>query len=134
MKTSKQLVGDRGEQEACNFLIGEGHRILRRNWRTGHLELDIISICGNVLHIVEVKTRSAGAPVRPEFNVGHYKRRRMVQAAGDFLHSDSAHSLPPVEEVLFDVLSVEFGQDGPNIEYYPSAFIPVYTGGQLNFR
>ena len=54
MKTSKQLVGERGEQEACNFLLAEGHRILKRNWRSGHLELDIISVCGKVLHIVEV--------------------------------------------------------------------------------
>ena len=134
MKTSKQLVGERGEQEACNFLLGEGHRILRRNWRSGHLELDIISVCGKVLHIVEVKTRSAGAPVSPEFNVGQDKRRRMVRAAGDYLHTEPGRPALDVEEVQFDVLSVEFGGQGPKIEYYPRAFIPVYTGGVLNFR
>ena len=79
MKTTSQTLGARGEQEACSFLVGEGHRILRRNWRAGHLELDIISVCGNVLHIVEVKTRSEGAPVAPEFNVGRDKRRRMAR-------------------------------------------------------
>ncbi|MBR4810060.1 MAG: YraN family protein [Bacteroidales bacterium] len=134
MKTSKQLVGDRGEQEACNFLLGEGHRILRRNWRSGHLELDIVSVCGRTLHIVEVKTRAAGAPVRPEFNVDRDKRLRMVRAAGELLHSPLDQPVPPFDEVQFDVLSVEFCEDGPNIEYYPSAFVPVYTGGSVNFR
>ena len=132
MKTSKQTVGDRGEQEACGFLLGEGHRILHRNWRTGHLELDIISICGNVLHIVEVKTRSAGAPVPPEFHVGRDKRVRMVRAAQELLHSDNAPL--GIEEVQFDVLSVELLDGGPIIEYYPRAFIPVWTGGCINFR
>ncbi|MBO4566882.1 MAG: YraN family protein [Bacteroidales bacterium] len=134
MKTSRQLVGERGEQEACDFLIGEGHRILRRNWRSGHLELDIISVCDKVLHIVEVKTRSAGAPVRPEFNVGQDKRRRMVRAANQFLHEGPGRPALAVEEVQFDVLSVEFDREGPKIEYYPRAFVPVYTGGAANFR
>lgn len=134
MKTSKQLTGERGEQAACGFLEAGGHRILKRNWRSGHLELDIISVCGSVLHIVEVKTRSEGAPVRPEFNVGPDKRRRMVRAAGEFLHSEAGSAMYFIEEVQFDVLSVEFGDAGPIIEYYPRAFIPVYTGGSINFR
>jgi len=132
MKTTSQTLGARGEQEACNFLLGEGHRILSRNWRAGHLELDIISSCASTLHIVEVKTRTEGAPVPPEFNVGHEKRRRMVRAAQDFLHSEKAPL--GIEEVQFDVLSVIFGSDGPVIEYYPAAFVPVYTGGAVNFR
>lgn len=132
MKTSSQTLGSRGEQEACNYLLGEGHRILRRNWRAGHLELDIISVCGSVLHVVEVKTRTDGSPVPPEFNVGRDKRLRMVRAAGDFLHSDQAPL--GIEEVQFDVLSVVFRDGGPVIEYYPAAFVPVYTSGSANFR
>ncbi|MBP5559168.1 MAG: YraN family protein [Bacteroidales bacterium] len=132
MKTSSQTLGARGEQEACSFLLGEGHRILRRNWRAGHLELDVISLRGDTLHIVEVKTRTEGAPVPPEFNVNQDKRRHMVRAAQDFIHSDDAPS--GIEEVQFDVLSVVFGDDGPVIEYYPAAFVPVYTGGSVNFR
>ena len=129
MKTSKQTTGDRGEAAATSFLLGEGHRILRRNWRTGHLELDIISLKDNVLHIVEVKTRAAGAPVEPEFNVGFEKRRRMVRAAGDLLHCEETEL--PCDEVQFDVLSVVFEEPEPLIEYYPQAFIPVYTSSGL---
>ena len=127
MKTTKQTTGLRGEAAACDFLVGEGHRILRRNWRDGHLELDIITLKDNVLHVVEVKTRTGGAPVPPEFNVDHNKRRRMVQAAGDLLHSDALGEIPCDLEVQFDVLSVIFEEPGPRLEYYPQAFIPIYT-------
>ena len=127
MKTKQQTVGARGEQEACNYLIGEGHWIVRRNWRASHLELDIITIKDKTLHIVEVKTRSAGAPVRPEVNVNTFKRRRMVRAAEAFLHSGEITSLPRVDEVQFDVLTVVFDpHEGPRLEYFPAAFIPTY--------
>lgn len=126
MKTAKQIIGTRGEQEACDFLLGEGHRIVRRNWRASHLELDVITIKDKVLHIVEVKTRSAGAPVRPEASVNTFKRQRMVKAAGAFLHSPDM--FPGVQEVQFDVLTVVFDQNnGPRLEYYPAAFVPMFT-------
>lgn len=126
MKTKQQTVGARGEQEACNYLLGQGHRIVRRNWRSSHLELDIITVKDRILHIVEVKTRSAGAPVRPEVNVNSFKRQRMVKAAQAFLHSPDM--FPGVQEIQFDVLTVEFSVCGsPRLEYFPAAFIPTFT-------
>lgn len=128
MKTKQQTVGARGEQEAYNYLLGEGHRIVKRNWRTGHLELDLITVKDHTLHIVEVKTRSAGAPIRPEVNVNSYKRQRMVRAAAAFLHSPEMAALHGVEEIQFDVLTVVFDEHcGPQIEYFPAAFVPMYT-------
>ena len=124
---SKKEIGARGEQEACDFLLGEGHRILRRNWRSGHLELDIVTVRDGVLHIIEVKTRSAGAPVPPQTNVDRSKRARMVRAAGDLLRSGETASLCYTGEVQFDVLTVIFNGASADIEYFPSAFIPIYT-------
>lgn len=127
MKTEKQKVGQRGEEEACSWLCGMGHKILRRNWRASHLELDIITIQGKILHIVEVKTRSAGAPVPPEVNVGYDKRQRMVGAAQAFLNSDERAALPADLEIWLDVLTVVFDEPAPRIEYFPQAFIPLYV-------
>ena len=126
MKTQKQIVGSRGEEEACSWLTGEGHRIIRRNWRAGHLELDIMTLRRNELHIIEVKTRSGDAPVPPEFNVNRDKRRRMTAAANAFLNGPERESLPADLEVFFDVLTVVFEEPAPQIEYYPQAFIPMY--------
>lgn len=126
MQTKKQQVGRRGEDEACSYLVGQGHRILQRNWRFGHLEIDVISLKDKVLHIVEVKTRSGGATVAPESRVDQEKRRCLVRAANAFLHADERARLPADLEVQFDVLTVIFEEPAPLVEYYPAAFIPFY--------
>ena len=129
MKTDKPTVGRRGEQEACLYLQRLGHRILERNWRSGHLELDIVSLLGSELHIVEVKSRVAPVMAEPQRNVGREKQRRLVDAARAFLHSGERQRLPSDLEVFFDVVSVVFYGTGEDfdIAYYPKAFIPLYA-------
>ena len=129
MKTDKPTVGRRGEQEAGAYLTRLGHSILARNWRSGHLELDLVTLKGNELHVVEVKSRTAPVMAEPQRNVGRDKQRRMVAAAKSFLHSDERKNLPADLEVFFDVMSVVFYGAGADydIEYYPQAFIPLYA-------
>ena len=129
MKTHRPTVGRRGEQEAGDYLARLGHRILARNWRSGHLELDLVTLTGNELHIVEVKSRTAPVMAEPQRNVGREKQRRLVAAAQAFLHSDERKNLPADLEVFFDVLSVVFYGTGADfaVDYFPKAFIPLYA-------
>lgn len=129
MRTDRATIGRKGEEEASSYLARLGHRILARNWRNGHLELDIISLQGNELHIVEVKSRVAPVMAEPEQNVRRDKQRRMVAAANAFLHSADRKALPADLEIIFDVMSVVFFGNGADfeIEYYPNAFIPLYA-------
>ena len=129
MKTDKPTVGRKGEEEACRYLSSLGHRILARNWRGGHLELDIITLLGGELHVVEVKSRTAPVMAEPGRNVGREKQQRLVAAAQRFLHSEERKNLPADLEIFFDVLSVVFYGTGADfdIEYYPKAFIPHYV-------
>lgn len=129
MRSDRQTVGRKGEEEACRYLAALGHRILARNWRSGHLELDIVSLAGNELHIVEVKSRTAPVMAGPERNVGRDKQRRMVAAAQGFLRSSARKELPAGLEIFFDVMTVVFYGSGADfdIEYYPNAFIPHYV-------
>ena len=129
MKTDRPTVGRKGEEEASRYLARLGHRILARNWRGGHLELDIITLLGNELHVVEVKSRVAPVMAEPSRNVGRDKQRRMVAAAQAFLHSDERKRLPADLEIFFDVMSVVFYGTGADfdIEYYPKAIIPLYA-------
>ncbi|MBQ9476137.1 MAG: YraN family protein [Bacteroidales bacterium] len=126
MKTSKHAVGRKGEETARDFLRREGHRIIESNWRAGHLEIDIISLKGNELHIVEVKSRTAPAAARPELNVNYRKRERLARAAKAYLHSRRRELLPPGLEVFFDVLTVVFDGNLTRVEYFPGAYIPIY--------
>ena len=129
MKTDKPTVGRKGEQEAGAYLVRLGHRILARNWRSGHLELDLVTLKDNELHIVEVKSRTAPVMAEPQRNVGREKQRRLVAAAQAFLHSDERKNLPADLEVFFDVLSVVFFGTGADfaVDYFPKAFIPLYA-------
>ena len=62
----KGKLGKAGEDEVCKFLISKGHTILDRNWRCGHLEIDIISLAPDGIHFAEVKSRTAPVQGEPE--------------------------------------------------------------------
>jgi putative endonuclease len=57
-KESKLELGKRGEQVAVTYLEAEGMKVIERNWRCRHGEIDIIAEEGTTLVVVEVKTRS----------------------------------------------------------------------------
>ena len=48
----RQTLGKRGEDIAFGMLRDMGHTILERNWRSGHLEIDIISFDPDGIHFV----------------------------------------------------------------------------------
>ena len=112
------MLGRRGEQQACNLLVARGQTVLDRNWRSGHRELDLITLDGQGVHFVEVKDRSA-APYL-DGSVTGPKQRNMVAAARHYLAS---HSALREMEAFFDVVLIV---DGRQPEYYPQAFIPYF--------
>ncbi len=119
-------MGKRGEDVACGFLESMGHRIVARNYRTGHLEIDIISTDVNGVHFVEVKSRMAPVAVAPEENVTPLKQKKIAQAALKFLHGKKAgldHNFP---DVHFDVAAIIFDKGNEDVEWFPDAFVPMY--------
>ncbi len=118
-------IGRMAEDLACEYLIRHGHTIVERNWRSGHLEIDIISLDGAGLHFVEVKSRVAPVSAEPEENVGYLKQRKIVAAATRFLHSDEKRSLLVRHEVFFDVFSVIFEGEKVEVNWFPQAYIPI---------
>ena len=120
LRTSK--IGEMGEQMACDFLQSRGHQILDRNWRAGHLELDIVSEAPDGLHFVEVKARTAPVTTTILDQVNNVKQKRINAAALQYLNKKALQG----QEVFFDVVSVLF--DGPEtvVRYFPQAWIPMY--------
>lgn len=122
METTRKTLGNLGEELACGYLRSIGHVILDRNWRYGHLEIDIISKDSQGLHFVEVKSRVAPVSAAPEENVGWKKQHRLTSAANAYLNERAAGDL----EVTFDIVTVVFDGEKTDIKYYNQAFIPLY--------
>ena len=118
-------LGKRGEDIACEFLHSIGHTILERNWRNGHLEIDIISLDAAGIHFVEVKTRRLSVQAQPQENVNHTKQARIAKAALGFLNTKTG--LPYGSyECIFDIVAVTFDGDRARTEWFPQAYIPIY--------
>ena len=121
----RQTLGKRGEDLACRHLEGMGHTILERNWRSGHLEIDIITFDPQGIHFVEVKTRQMSVQAPPQDNVDKPKQTRIVKAALGYLNT--AQELPRKDmECFFDVIAITFEKGQANIKWIPQAFIPLY--------
>lgn len=123
--TDRRTIGKEGEDIACRLLEERGHRILERNWRYGHLEIDIISTDPLGIHFVEVKARHSSIQAPPQDNVDFVKQRKITKAAQAYLRK--SRGLPICSmECTFDVVAVTFGKDSVKTEYLEQAFIPVY--------
>ena len=51
-------IGNKGEDQACKYLINNGYTIKKQNYYTRFGELDIITQKRTQLHIIEVKYTS----------------------------------------------------------------------------
>ena len=104
-------LGRHGEDQVACYLRERGFVILERNWRTGRLELDFVCMDGNVIVVVEVKTRYQKEEYPAEL-LDYRKRRNLQLAATAYI---TRHRLDL--ELRFDLVVVS----GPEakIEYYP---------------
>ena len=122
---TRQRLGKKGEDIACRLLESRGHRIIERNFRCGHLEIDIISADRDGIHFVEVKTRRENMQAPPQDAVGTMKQRNIARAAKKFLNT--ATNIPPnCDECFFDVVAVTVEDRKTKVEYFPQAYIPIY--------
>lgn len=120
LRTSK--IGQNGEEIACDFLRSRGHQILDRNWRAGHLELDIITEAPDGVHFVEVKARTAPVTSTLTDQVNKVKQKRISAAALQYLNKKNMMG----QEVYFDIVSVLFDGQETVVRYFPQAWIPMY--------
>ncbi|MBR4802711.1 MAG: YraN family protein [Bacteroidales bacterium] len=146
-KTNTVNKGRWAEDVAASWLSERGLRILERNYRHHHLEVDIIAEgpilsaenshasdnAQRYLHFVEVRARAsslrsgirkeeADAPfVAPELTVAEDKQRRLINAADAYVRSHRIHL-----EAVFDIIGIEKTATGERISFRPDAFRPSW--------
>ena len=102
MSLLKKLLGREGEDRAAKFLAQQGYRVLERNFRTSHGEIDLIALHEGTIVFVEVKTRTSDAFGAPELAVTPRKQRRMVKTALGYIKYKKLHQVP----CRFDVVAI----------------------------
>jgi putative endonuclease len=103
----KKLLGKAGEDRAAAFLTKKGYRVLERNYRTSHGEIDLIALHEGTIVFVEVKTRTSDAFGAPELAVTPHKQHRMVKTALGYIKYRKLHQVP----CRFDVVAISDGKE-----------------------
>jgi putative endonuclease len=112
--------GQNAEKIAVEYLNDKGYKILHRNWRYFHKELDIVAVHNEILLIVEVKSRLGHYGETPSEMVSFGKMKHLVNAAEAYIFKYNI-----AYETRFDVISVTFFNDESYaIEHIEGAFVP----------
>ncbi len=114
------ILGREGENAAADYLTSVGYEIRHRNWRIGHLEIDIVAEKDDTLAIVEVKTRSNTEFGEPEEAVNYAKIRKIVRAADAYVKKFKID-----KQLRFDIIAVVGdGNSKFKIDHIKEAFYP----------
>jgi len=84
-RTTRQILGARGEKAAAKHLRRHGYKILLRNFHSRKAEVDIVARHKDWLVFVEVKTRETEQFGLPSEAVQREKQLNLSKAALDYL-------------------------------------------------
>ena len=112
-------LGQWGEQTAAEYLERNGLRIVERNWRDRHRDIDIVAIDADTLVFVEVKTRKKGSAMPGELSVDNDKIHSLTLAANSFVKRYSVNC-----NIRFDIIAICGGPGDYEIKHIEDAFYP----------
>ncbi len=107
MTNFRKNLGNLGENLAVEAIQQRGWEILARNWRCPLGELDIVARDGNVLIIIEVKTRRGRKAGTPEQAVDVRKQQKLCQLAQCYVENVGWEN-----DVRLDVVGIELSPQG----------------------
>jgi putative endonuclease len=118
MSKTRQRLGRAAEDLVTTRLGDAGWKILERNARTRHGELDIVALDNRTLVFVEVKACRAGSaygPERPVLAIGPQKQRRIRHLATAWMGERG--DLPRYDEIRLDAVGVTYDRTGHVVDY-----------------
>lgn len=122
MTAARQILGERGERIAEQYLVERGWKVVERRFRSGHRDIDLVmqrnGAEGRVIAFVEVKTRVSAGYGGPLGAVHWRKQREIVRAARVWMVRNPA----TVDAYRFDVVGVVYGTGPPEVVHVENAF------------
>ncbi|WP_369998731.1 YraN family protein [Winogradskyella sp.] len=110
-------LGKKGEQLAVDYLAKKNYEIVERNYRFDKAEVDIIALKGEILAIVEVKTRSTLDFGNPQDFVKPKQIKNLVKAVDEYVTENNLDV-----EVRFDIIAIVKEEKEFKIEHLENAF------------
>lgn len=125
-KVSSVELGRAGENIACEWLEQNGYRIVERNYRTAHGEIDIIAEYDKYICFIEVKSRADNAAYirrygRPSDAVNSAKKQHLLYAVKNYMSINKPDRHPRIDvfeiyirdgkPVRFNYIKAAFGAD-----------------------
>ncbi len=117
MLSTKQL-GEWGEQIAMQHLQELGYQIVKKNYRFGRSEIDIVARDGDVLVFCEVKMRENDEFGDPEYAITPRKQQKIRRVANGYLYENEIKE----QECRFDVVAIRLIHGKPVINHIKNAF------------
>ncbi|MBO4673439.1 MAG: YraN family protein [Bacteroidaceae bacterium] len=120
---TKQAVGKNGEELAALYLTRNGYQILDRNWNLHYgCELDIVARKDNILHFIEVKTRTSDRYGEPQTAINYKKMKHLRSAIREYRYKHYLHQI----ESLLDSIAIIYRADN---DYDLMHYIGIRTDG-----
>lgn len=110
-------LGKKGEDLAVDFLLKNGYDIITRNYTYQKAEVDIIVRKGDILAVVEVKTRTSADFGDPQQFLKPKQMQRIIKAVDKFVNSNAMDV-----EIRFDIIAIVLNKKGMSLEHLENAF------------
>lgn len=119
MTLERMHTGKKGEELARSFLKKQGYRIIEKNFRTRHGEIDIIARDNDCISFVEVRSSSADNFGLPEVSIGRRKQSHVSKVALMYIKRKRLED----KNCRFDVICIEDANSAsPKIRLIKNAF------------
>lgn len=102
MPNLRQILGQKGEKRAAQYLKKKGYKVITANYRCQYGEIDLIARDTDILIFIEVKTRTSTDFGDPAAAVDYRKQQQISKVAHHYLvthHKDDV-------DARFDVISI----------------------------
>lgn len=106
------VIGQKAEQQACQYLQAQGLTYLQRNYRCRTGEIDLVMADGDQLVFVEVKYRTRASHGSSAEYFHPRKRKKFESAVAHYLHEHKLN--PSIVAFRIDLLAIL----GTNVEWF----------------
>ena len=116
--SNNKKKGLQGEEIAIKYLESLNHKIIQRNFRSPHGEIDIITLHENCLVFVEVKLRMNNAFGDVLEQITNKKKEHIIHTAEHYIQNQSIS----IKDCRFDVVTIVFAGGSHKIDHIENAF------------